>query len=206
MALAIFIGFDIPFDSFGITGSEIPYRFELFAGLGFILFIIQLRRTTRRWMALSMVSKLDRFQWNKPVSLSRKKRVATYNLIEVTVMAVLSVGLYSITKESLIPALIFLVFSVDSFVFTLVGRNKYRVGLSTKAILVADREIILIYFNGLRKVAIHQQTVYFDYINNLQLTFPLDCIEEENKREFFEGLHKVIDKDRVFFSNIEQTI
>lgn len=206
MALAIFIGFDIPFDSFGITGSEIPYRFELFAGLGFILFIIQLRRTTRRWMALSMVSKLDRFQWNKPVSLSRKKRVATYNLIEVTVMAVLSVGLYSITKESLIPALIFLVFSVDSFVFTLVGRNKYRVGLSTKAILVADREIILIYFTGLRKVAIHQQTVYFDYINNLQLTFPLDCIEEENKQEFFEGLHKVIDKDRVFFSNIEQTI
>lgn len=206
MALAIFIGFDIPFDSFGITGSEIPYRFELFAGLGFILFIIQLRRTTRRWMALSMVSKLDRFQWNKPVSLSRKKRVATYNLIEVTVMAVLSVGLYSITKESLIPAIIFLVFSVDSFVFTLVGRNKYRVGLSTKAILVADREIILIYFTGLRKVAIHQQTVYFDYINNLQLTFPLDCIEEENKQEFFEGLHKVIDKDRVFFSNIEQTI
>jgi hypothetical protein len=206
MALAIFIGFDIPFDSFGITGSEIPYRFELFAGLGFILFIIQLRRTTRRWMALSMVSKLDRFQWNKPVSLSRKKRVATYNLIEVSVMAVLSVGLYSITKESLIPALIFLAFSVDSFVFTLVGRNKYRVGLSTKAILVADREIILIYFTGLRKVAIHQQTVYFDYINNLQLTFPLDCIEEENKQEFFEGLHKVIDKDRVFFSNIEQTI
>lgn len=206
MALAIFIGFDIPFDSFGITGSEIPYRFELFAGLGFILFIIQLRRTTRRWMALSMVSKLDRFQWNKPVSLSRKKRVATYNLIEVTVMAVLSVGLYSITKESLIPALIFLVFSVDSFVFTLVGRNKYRVGLSTKAILVADREIILIYFTGLRKVAIHQQTVYFDYINNLQLTFPLDCIEEANKQEFFEGLHKVIDTDRVFFSNIEQTI
>jgi hypothetical protein len=206
MALAIFIGFDIPFDSLGITGSEIPYRFELFAGLGFILFIIQLRRTTRRWMALSMVSKLDRFQWNKPVSLSRKKRVATYNLIEVTVMAVLSVGLYTITKESLIPAIIFLVFSADSFVFTLVGRNKYRVGLSTKAILVADREIILIYFTGLRKVAIHQQTVYFDYINNLQLTFPLDCIEEENKQEFFEGLHKVIDKDRVFFSNIEQTI
>ena len=206
IALGIFIGFDIPIDSLGITGSEIPYNFEIFAGLGFILFIIQLRRTTRRWMALSMVSKLDRFQWNKPVSLSRKKRVATYNLIEVTVMAVLSVGLYSITKESLIPALIFLVFSVDSFVFTLVGRNKYRVGLSTKAILVADREIILIYFTGLRKVAIHQQTVYFDYINNLQLTFPLDCIEEENKQEFFEGLHKVIDKDRVFFSNIEQTI
>ena len=71
---------------------------------------------------------------------------------------------------------------------------------------MADREIILIYFTGLRKVAIHQQTVYFDYINNLQLTFPLDCIEEENKQEFFEGLHKVIDKDRVFFSNIEQTI
>ena len=206
LALAIFIGFDIPFDSFGITGTEIPYRFEVFAGLGFVLFLIQLRRSTRRWMALSMVAKLNRFQWNQPVSGPRKKRVATYNLIEVTVMVVLSYGLYTITKESIVPAIVFLAFGLDSLVFTLVGRNKYRVGLSSKAILVADREIILIYFVGLRKVAIQQQTVYFDYINNLQLTFPLDCIEEQNKHEFFEALHNVIDKDRVFFSNIQQTL
>ncbi len=206
LALAIFIGFDIPFDSFGITGTEIPYRFEVFAGLGFVLFLIQLRRSTRRWMALSMVAKLNRFQWNQPVSGPRKKRVATYNLIEVTVMVVLSYGLYTITKESIVPAIVFLAFGLDSLVFTLVGRNKYRVGLSSKAILVADREIILIYFVGLRKVAIQQQTVYFDYINNLQLTFPLDCIEEQNKHDFFEALHNVIDKDRVFFSNIQQTL
>ena len=206
LALAIFIGFDIPFDSFGITGTEIPYRFEVFAGLGFVLFLIQLRRSTRRWMALSMVAKLNRFQWNQPVSGPRKKRVATYNLIEVTVMVVLSYGLYTITKESIVPAIVFLAFGLDSLVFTLVGRNKYRVGLSSKAILVADREIILIYFVGLRKVAIQQQTVYFDYINNLQLTFPLDCIEEQNKHDFFETLHSVIDKDRVFFSNIQQTL
>jgi hypothetical protein len=101
---------------------------------------------------------------------------------------------------------VFLAFGLDSLVFTLIGRNKYRVGLSSKAILVADREIILIYFVGLRKVAIQQQTVYFDYINNLQLTFPLDCIEEQNKHDFFEALHTVIDKDRVFFSNIQQTL
>ena len=206
LALAIFIGFDIPFDSFGITGTEIPYRFEVFAGLGFVLFLIQLRRSTRRWMALSMVAKLNRFQWNQPVSGPRKKRVATYNLIEVTVMVVLSYGLYTITKESIVPAIVVLAFGLDSLVFTLVGRNKYRVGLSSKAILVADREIILIYFVGLRKVAIQQQTVYFDYINNLQLTFPLDCIEEQNKHDFFEALHNVIDKDRVFFSNIQQTL
>jgi hypothetical protein len=206
LALAIFIGFDIPFDSFGITGTEIPYRFEVFAGLGFVLFLIQLRRSTRRWMALSMVAKLNRFQWNQPVSGPRKKRVATYNLIEVTVMVVLSYGLYTITKESIVPAIVFLAFGLDSLVFTLVGRNKYRVGLSSKAILVADREIILIYFVGLRKVAIQQQTVYFDYINNLQLTFPLDCIEEHNKHDFFEALHNVIDMDRVFFSNIQQTL
>jgi hypothetical protein len=206
LALAIFIGFDIPFDSFGITGTEIPYRFEVFAGLGFVLFLIQLRRTTRRWMALSMVSKLNRFQWNQPVSGGRKRRVATYNLIEVTVMLVLSFGLYTITQESIVPTIVFLVFGLDSLIFTLIGKNKYRVGLSSKAILVADREIILIYFTGLRKVAIQQQTVYFDYINNLQLTFPLDCIEEHNKHDFFEALHNVIDKDRVFFSNIQQTL
>jgi len=84
------------------------------------------------------------------------------------------------------------------------GTKKYRVGLSSKAILIADREIILIYFTGLRKITLHQQTIYFDYIENLQLTFPTNCIEDKNLSRFFEKLEEVIDKDRVFMNNIHQ--
>ncbi len=206
LALTIFTGFDIPIDSFGITGSQLPYRKEIFIALGILLFLVQLRRTARRWMALSMVNKIDHFKWNELVSSSRKTRVITYNMLESSVMITLAIGLYITNTETIFPAAVFGLFSLDSIVFIFLGKNKFRVGLSSKAIFVADREIILIYFTGLRKITIHQQTIFFDYINDLQLTFPLNCIREENRTSFFEALDNTVDKDRVFMDNIQQKL
>jgi hypothetical protein len=76
----------------------------------------------------------------------------------------------------------------------------FRIGLSSKALIVADREVTLLYFNGLRKVTIHQSSIYFDYIKGLQLSFPLDCIPEDRMDEFFQELEGSINKDKVFFS------
>ena len=202
LALAVYSGFDIPIDSLGMTGSEIPYQEEVFLALGVCILLIQIRRSSRRWMALNLVSKIDRFQWNQPVSNARKWRVLTYNLIESLVMISIGVGLLVINSKTYVPAGVFFLFSLDSIVFSFYGNNKYRVGLSSKAILIADREIILIYFTGLRKVTVHQQSIYFDYIENLQLTFPTNCIEDKNLSSFFEKLEEVIDKDRVFMNNI----
>lgn len=83
----------------------------------------------------------------------------------------------------------------------MINQANFRVGLSSKAILVADREVLLIYLNGLRKVSVSQQTVYFDYSENLQLSFPLDCIEEPQKANFFNALEGQIDRDRVLFQH-----
>ena len=80
---------------------------------------------------------------------------------------------------------------------------KYRVGLSSKALIVCDREVTVVYFTGLRKVSIHQQTVFFDYIKDLQLSFPLDCIQDESKEEFFDLLEDQLDRDKVFFSHVK---
>lgn len=202
LALSIFSGFDIPIDSLGLTGKDIPYQNEIFLVIGICIFLIQIKRSSRRWMALHLVNKIDRFQWNEKVSQSRKKRVITYNLIESMVMISLGVGLLFTTTKTLLPASVFFLFSLDSIVFSLYGKDKYRVGLSTKAIFIADREIILIYFTGLRKITVHQQTIYFDYIENLQLTFPTNCIEEGKLNDFFKKFDTVIDKDRVFMNNI----
>jgi hypothetical protein len=204
LVLAIFSGFDIPLDSLGITGSEIAYQKEIFLTLGICICIVQIRRSSRRWMALNMVNKIDRFQWNEPVSQSRKRRVLTYNFIEAAVMISLGTGLLLTSINTIVPASVFFLFSLDSIIFSWYGKNKFRVGLSTKAIFIADREIILIYFTGLRKITVHQQTIYFDYIENLQLTFPINCIEESKLSGFFEKLETVIDKERVFMNNINQ--
>ena len=71
--------------------------------------------------------------------------------------------------------------------------------LSSKALIVADREVVLLYFKGLRKVTIHQQTVYFDYIKDLQLSFPTNCIEPKDQEAFFELLKAQFNPDKVYF-------
>jgi hypothetical protein len=90
-------------------------------------------------------------------------------------------------------------------IFLLVNvKNNFRVGITSKAVLVSDREIILIYLAGLRKVSISQQTVYFDYIQDLQLSFPIDCVEVSERSTFFTSLEAQLDPNRVLFQNTSQ--
>ncbi|NRA11085.1 MAG: hypothetical protein HRT57_03915 [Crocinitomicaceae bacterium] len=138
------------------------------------------------------------------VSLKRKKRVVTYLALETIVMLFAGIVLYKLTPHALFPAAAYLFGALDNLLLALV-KASYRVALSSKALIVADREVIVLYFTGLRKVSIHQQTVYFDYIKNLQLSFPLDCIQEESQEEFFEMLEAQLDRDKVFFSKVAST-
>ncbi len=84
--------------------------------------------------------------------------------------------------------------------FLLVGllRKGFRVGVTTKAVIMADRDVQLVYFSGLRKVSIHQDSLYFDYIKDLQLFFPLDSIDPQDRDSFFDSLSDQLDKDKVF--------
>jgi len=202
MLVTIFVGFDLPLTFLKTTGAQMPYREQVFLGLGLIVFIVNVRRSIRRWVGMSMVSKVKKFKWNQPVSLSRKKRVATYSILEIAVMTFVAIALYSVSPQAWFPAIAFLFGAVDNLIFTVVGlkTNNFRIGLSSKALVIADREIIVLYFTGLRKVSQHQQSVYFDYIKGLQMDFPTDCIQEENRGEFFKTLEAQLDPERVYFS------
>ena len=180
MLVTIYVGFDLPLTFLKTTGAEMPYREQIFLGLGLVILLINLRRSIRRWVGMSMVSKVKKFKWNEPVSLSRKKRVATYLILETLVFTFVSVALYEVSPEAWFPAIAFLFAAVDNLLFTIIGikTNGYRIGLSSKALIVADREVIVLYFTGLRKVSQHQQSVYFDYIKGLQMDFPTDCIQD----------------------------
>ena len=202
MIMTIYVSFDLPISFLKVPGSEIPYKEEIFLGLGLLILIINIRRSIRRWMGIRIVSKKKKFKWNEPVSRSRKRRINTYLLLETSVMLFVSIALYVLTPEAWMPAAAFLFGAVDNLIFAIIGAGKdaYRVGLSSKALIVADRDVILLYFNGLRKVSVHQQSIYFDYIKGLQLSFPSNCIKDESKVEFFAMLEDQLDKDKVFFS------
>lgn len=201
MLVTIYVGFDLPIEFLKVSGNQLPYKEEILMGLGLLILTLILRRSARRWTGMRIVNQTTRFKWNNIVSSERKSRVQTYLGLEALVMFCMALALYTVSPKAFIPAIAFLLGAVDSIVFSLVGsRNKYRVGLSSKALIVADREVTFLYFTGLRKISMHQQTIYFDYIKDLQLSFPADCIPTENRQEFYKILQEQVDPERVFFS------
>lgn len=202
MAMTIFVGYDLPVEFLKTSGSQMPYRFEIFLGLGLLLLIINVRRSIRRWMGLRLVNQTSKFKWNVPMSKERRLRVQTYNIIEAFVMAFVGTVLYKVSNEAFLPAIAFWFTTVDNVIFTLIGsvNKRFRIGITSKAVIAADRDVALVYFGGLRKVSIHQDSIYFDYIKGLQLSIPVDCIEEGQKDKFFETLGQQLDRDKVFIT------
>jgi hypothetical protein len=201
LLLSVFVGFDLPIDFLHTTGKRLPFSMQVYLVLGLVLLIIGLRRSIRRWMGVSMVKQQTKFIWNQPISSERKKRVFVYNCLEALVFLSLLIAHLYLTQAAFFIALTYFILTLDAVLFLLINGKEFRVGLSSKAILVADIEVILIYLNGLRKVSVSQQTIYFDYIEELQLSFPLDCIEPSQKSSFFDALEGQIDRDRVLFQH-----
>ncbi len=205
MLLSVFVGFDLPIDFLNTTGANLMYRFEIFLGLGLLYAIISLRRSVRRWMGVFMTSKTAKFAWNGTISRERKQRVILYTSIESIVMIFLAFAYNYVSEQTLFISAVLIFFAIESMVFLMVNvKNNFRVGVTSKAILVSDREIILIYLAGLRKVSVSQQTIYFDYIQELQLSFPIDCVEISERSAFFTSLEAQLDPNRVLFQNTTQ--
>ncbi|MFN5845139.1 MAG: hypothetical protein ACK46O_05445 [Flavobacteriia bacterium] len=200
MLLTIFVGFDLPIEFLKTSGSQLSYRAEAFMALGIILLVINVRRSVRRWMGMRLTNQVNKFKWNEPMSSERKKRVVVYTLMEALVMGCVGTALYQVAQEAFIPSSAFWFGTADNLVFLIVGStgNRFRGGITSKAVIIADRDVSLIYFSGLRKVSIQQDSIYFDYIKGLQLSFPMDCIPPSKKDEFFEILEQQIDRDKVF--------
>ncbi len=200
MAFTIVVGFDLPLESFGTSGAQLEIRDEVFLGLGILILLINLRRSIRRWMGMRIVNQIKKFKWNVPMSAERKKRVQVYTLMEVFVFTSLAYGLYWVSSEAWMPALGFLFGALDGFLFTIIGSrgDRFRIGVTSKAIVSGDRDVALVYFQGLRKISIHQDSIYFDYIKKLQLSIPLDCIDASERESFFKTVEDQIDLNRVF--------
>ena len=203
LVIAIFVGYDLPIEFLKTSGASLPFKFQIFLSLGIIYYIIIVRRSVRRWMGVAMVSKTAKFKWNVSMGEDRRKQVFLYQWLESLIMCSGGISLYYVCPDAIAPASALWVGSLDNLIFMILGQTKklYRIGLTSKAVVVADREVKVLYLSGLRKVTIHQQTVFFDYIKDLQMTFSLTCIPKEDQVDFKNTLESLVDRDRVFFSD-----
>ena len=201
LLFSAYIGLDIPIDSLGITGQEIPHKESVFLCAAFICFLLHFFRSLKRWTALYIVSQKAQFKFSYKLATKRKYRIITYTFIEILFLLLFAYAFYTLTITSLAMTCMLIISALDSFFFVLIGFNKFKIIVTSKAVFVADREVISLYLKGLRKVSIHQQSIYFDYIKDIQLFFPLNCFEEKDVSSFLSTIDNLTDNNKVYFSN-----
>ncbi|HLU86210.1 MAG TPA: hypothetical protein VKZ44_00555 [Taishania sp.] len=203
MLLAIIVGLDVPLPFLHTTGANLPYKNEAFIVLGIFMCLTNVRRSMRRWIAMKLVNQIEKYTWNSVVSKERIKRVLLYNYLEAFIMFFSALGLYFLADEAIVPAIVLFVSSIDEVFFAIYGKaaNKFRLGFTSKALLAGDRDVTVIYFKGLRRVSIHQQTLYFDFKDDLHMRFPIDLIPVESREDFFKSFISNIDESIVYIEN-----
>lgn len=198
MLICILIGGDLTIDPLRTTGGQLPYQPIIFWVCAAIVFTILMRRSLKRWTGMQILSQKTKFIWNEEVSKDRKKRVVLYNLLESAMLLSICFGLYRICPQGWPIALAYGIGVVDILIFTVFSyfTKTWRIGITKKAIVLADREIKALYFLGLRKIYIHQETLHFDYKDDLQLHVPFGTVE--NKKEFIQTLWANVNQDKVY--------
>jgi hypothetical protein len=201
MAFTIIVGFDLPIEFLHTTGEQLPNRDVVFIVLAAILLVLILRRSASRWVGVGMTRKPERFIWCVEIGQERKRQVRMYLIIESITALVFAYATYTITPQAWVVSIVYGLLFLDQLVFLLIAMPWFRVGITHKAVVVADREVKVLYFNGLRRIESHQQTVYFEYIEDLQLFFPTNCIPEGHYGKFREILETRVNRDKVYFSD-----
>ena len=198
------VGLNEDFHIFGykVQGIEFEYKFITFSIIASLLFLLGALKATKKWMGLNVTRQKHRFIYTAFISDERKLRVLLYNSIEIIFLAIFGGFFFYISDDTLYIGLIFFILTGEHFINTILGIHKkyYRIGITKKAIIRVDREIDLIYFKGLQKITKHQQTLYFDYPDNLVLHFPLNVIPDDQHKTFYATLKEQVDPNKVYYS------
>jgi len=202
IAFSIVVGFDISIEFLRTSGKFIPFQKTIFASFAALFFLMGIRRTSKRWSGIRMVNQIAKFQWNEPIDRQRVTQANLYLIIEAVIHFMVSLVFLVLTPKSIWISCVFFALGFDHLIFCILGNVKklWRVGVTNKAVVVADRDFKVLYFSGLRKVSVHQQSIFFDYIKDLQLSFPIQSIKPENRQSFVAKLEEKVNREKVFFS------
>ncbi|MFT5580975.1 MAG: hypothetical protein ACI9G9_000214 [Psychromonas sp.] len=203
LALTIIVGRDLPLEMLKTSGANLPFKEVIFSVLAVIIFLIVFKRSLKRWIGMKLLLQSDKYVYNVEVSKVRKQRVILYTILESAVLLSLSYALLQVSQEAVLISFAYGLGVIDSWMFCAIGVYKkgFRVGITKKAMVLADRDVRAVYFLGLRKLSISQDTLYFDYIKDLKLHAPINAVE--NQKELLVALLSQTDDTKVF---VEESI
>lgn len=202
IGFTLLIAFDLPITILKISGANFEYTNETYIVLAGLFALLGVGRIVQRWIGINLVNKVQRYQWNQPMAQERIRQAVMYLNIEGFIHLLFGCILYLLTPKSIVVVTVILLLGIDHIVFGIIGKAKklFRVGITKNAVVFADRETKVAYFSGLRQVSIQQQTIYFDYIKELQVAFPSTSIKKEDRADFKKFLEQNVNREKVYFS------
>lgn len=198
------VGWNIDFSIFGLNvpGEEFKYADLFFSISAGIVFALGVLRASKKWAGLNITRQKSRFLFYSSISYSRQKRVVLYNILEMSFYLIFAFFFLVVMQTALYLGLVFVLLFLENLINILFGvfKQTYSIGITSKAIIFVDRDVKAIYFKGLKKISKHQQTIYFEYVNDLVLHVPTNIIPKEQEDSFLRTLQGVVDPTKVFYT------
>ena len=203
-ALAVGLNEDFTFFGMNIPGEEFAYKDWFFILIAAVVFLLGATKASRKWSALAVVKQKSRFLFAANISAKRKNSIVLFGGLEWLFILLVGTFFLIITRETWVIALVLFIMLFEHILHLSYGliSNKFGVGMTSKAIVAADRSYVVIYFHGLKKVIKQQNNLLFDYGNNLVLELDLDRMEPEQQALFIIELKKIANPKRVFYDGV----
>ncbi|MCC5923665.1 MAG: hypothetical protein JJT77_07750 [Crocinitomicaceae bacterium] len=203
-ALAVGLNEDFTFFGMNIPGEEFAFKDWFFVLVAILVFLLAATKASRKWSALAVVKQRSRFLFSSNLSNKRKNTIILFGGLEWLFILLVAAFFLVIAKESWVIATVLLIMLIEHVLhlsYGLVG-HKFGIGMTSKAIVTADRSYVVIYFQGLKKVIKQQNNLLFDYGNNLVLELDLDIMEPKEQEAFIIELKKIANPKKVYYDGI----
>lgn len=205
--LAAAIVYDLEVSNLHLRGMK--YQEIIFPAFALAVLAVGLLRAKNRWQGWNDMRLFKSFNFSTEVSKAFKIRSISFTFLEIMFM---SAALYFFAKMGkldfniVLPMLaVMSLLLIESLLFLIrlnAGGNGFRIGISDKVIAYFARESKLIFYEGLRRVELHQSDqISFKYKDDLVIFLPTNIIPEAEKEGFKSALLSVLEEKNIYFDD-----
>ena len=189
--------------------NDIKFLKEICFGLTVVIGLFGLLRIQRRWTGIKDIKSFKKFVYKTPLSKKAKGLVLMFSVMEIIFLSFF-VGLF--VKELhldvehyLTPIIVVLLIIIGEIIiftiYALQSKDVLIMGVNKNLIAYFDREIHIVYFDGLQRISVYQNRLHFKYKLDLNIFVELDFIPKENLLEFKQSLEEVLLEKGVFIDD-----
>jgi hypothetical protein len=205
--LAAAVIYDLEISNLHLRGMK--YKEIIFPAFAVVVLAVGLLRAKNRWQGWNDMRLFKNFKFETEISKTFKTRSISFTFLEMMFM---SAAIYFFVKmgkldfDLVIPMIVVMVILlIESLLFLMrlnAGGDGFRIGISDKVIAYFARESRLIFYEGLRRVELHQSDqISFKYKDDLVIFLQTNVIPEDQKEGFKKALIEILEEKNIYFDD-----